>query len=36
VQEPHDMVGTIAFLASDDAAFTTGQTIVSDGGLVRV
>jgi NAD(P)-dependent dehydrogenase (short-subunit alcohol dehydrogenase family) len=35
-QEPEDMVGTIAFLASDDAAFTTGQTLVVDGGLVRL
>lgn len=35
-QEPEDMIGTIAFLASDDAAFLTGQTIVADGGLVRV
>jgi 3-oxoacyl-[acyl-carrier protein] reductase/(S)-1-phenylethanol dehydrogenase len=35
-QEPEDMVGTIAFLASDDAAFTTGQTLVADGGLVRL
>ncbi len=36
VQQPEDMVGTIAFLASDDAAFTTGQTLICDGGLVRV
>ncbi len=35
-QQPVDMVGTIAFLASDDAAFLTGQTIVVDGGLVRL
>ncbi len=35
-QEPEDMVGTIAFLVSDDAAFMTGQTIITDGGLVRV
>lgn len=35
-QEPEDMVGTIAFLASDDAAFMTGQTLIADGGLVRV
>ena len=29
---PDDLVGTIAFLASDDAAFITGQTINVDGG----
>jgi len=32
-QEPKDLVGTVAFLASDDAAFITGQTINVDGGL---
>lgn len=36
VQEPADMVGTIAFLASDDAAFMSGQTLICDGGLTRV
>lgn len=29
---PEDFVGSIAFLASDDAAFMTGQTLVTDGG----
>ncbi len=29
-----DVVGTVSFLLSDDAAFITGQTIVVDGGLV--
>lgn len=32
-QVPNDLVGTIAFLASDDAAFITGQTLNVDGGL---
>ena len=32
---PSDLVGTIAFLTSDDAAFITGQTINVDGGRVR-
>jgi NAD(P)-dependent dehydrogenase (short-subunit alcohol dehydrogenase family) len=35
-QEPEDMVGTIAFLASDDSAFMSGQTLIADGGLVRL
>lgn len=29
---PEDIVGTLLFLASDDAAFMTGQTIATDGG----
>ncbi len=29
---PEDVAGTFAFLASDDAAFITGETIVIDGG----
>lgn len=32
---PDDLVGTVAFLSSDDAAFITGQTINVDGGRVR-
>jgi NAD(P)-dependent dehydrogenase (short-subunit alcohol dehydrogenase family) len=35
VQQPDDVVGTMAFLTSDDAAFVTGQTIYVDGGWVR-
>ena len=31
---PEDLVGTAVFLASDDSAFITGQTIVVDGGEV--
>ena len=31
---PKDLVGAVAFLASDDAAFITGQTIAVDGGSV--
>jgi NAD(P)-dependent dehydrogenase (short-subunit alcohol dehydrogenase family) len=34
-QMPEDLAGTVAFLASDDAAFLTGQTIYVDGGFVR-
>lgn len=35
VQQPDDVVGTMAFLTSDDAVFVTGQTIYVDGGWVR-
>jgi len=31
-ETPEDLVGTVSFLASADAAFLTGQTIVVDGG----
>ena len=29
---PHDVVGAVLFVASEDAAFITGQTINVDGG----
>jgi 3-oxoacyl-[acyl-carrier protein] reductase len=32
VERPDDLVGTVLFLASDDADFITGQMIVVDGG----
>jgi NAD(P)-dependent dehydrogenase (short-subunit alcohol dehydrogenase family) len=31
-----DVVGIVAFLSSDDAAFITGQTMMADGGLARM
>jgi NAD(P)-dependent dehydrogenase (short-subunit alcohol dehydrogenase family) len=31
-QRPEDVAGTVAFLASDDSGFMTGQTVVVDGG----
>ena len=34
--ETADLVGLIAFLASEEAGFISGQTIVCDGGLVRL
>jgi NAD(P)-dependent dehydrogenase (short-subunit alcohol dehydrogenase family) len=34
--EPGDVVGAVLFLASDDAAFITGQAIVVDGGQYRI
>jgi NAD(P)-dependent dehydrogenase (short-subunit alcohol dehydrogenase family) len=35
-ETPEDLVGTVSFLASDDAAFITGQTIVVDGGSAMI
>ncbi|MFF4117604.1 SDR family NAD(P)-dependent oxidoreductase [Streptomyces sp. NPDC001714] len=35
VQLPADVSGVVAFLASDDAAFITGQLVVADGGSTR-
>jgi NAD(P)-dependent dehydrogenase (short-subunit alcohol dehydrogenase family) len=32
---PEDLVGTVSYLTSDDAAFVTGQTLNVDGGRVR-
>ncbi|MEN0139400.1 MAG: SDR family NAD(P)-dependent oxidoreductase [Rhodococcus sp. (in: high G+C Gram-positive bacteria)] len=34
--EATDVVGTVLFLTSADAYFVTGQTIMSDGGLIRL
>lgn len=31
--DPDDVAGTVCFLASDDAKFITGQTLVVDGGI---
>jgi NAD(P)-dependent dehydrogenase (short-subunit alcohol dehydrogenase family) len=33
-EKPEDLVGAASFLASEDAAFMTGQTVVVDGGSV--
>jgi NAD(P)-dependent dehydrogenase (short-subunit alcohol dehydrogenase family) len=33
---PDDLAGAVSFLASDDAAFVTGQTLVVDGGSAMV
>ncbi len=30
---PEDIASAVAYLLSDDAAWTTGQTLVIDGGL---
>ena len=36
IGEPDDVVGTILFLISHDSYFVTGQTIMADGGLLRL
>ncbi|OGA24551.1 MAG: dehydrogenase [Betaproteobacteria bacterium RIFCSPLOWO2_02_FULL_67_26] len=35
-ESPDDLVGAVSFLASADAAFITGQTLVVDGGSAMV
>jgi NAD(P)-dependent dehydrogenase (short-subunit alcohol dehydrogenase family) len=34
-ETPSDLVGAVIFLASDEAAFITGQTLCVDGGFVK-
>jgi NAD(P)-dependent dehydrogenase (short-subunit alcohol dehydrogenase family) len=36
LETPQDLVGVVAFLASDDAAFITDQTINCNGGLAFI
>ncbi|WP_027931000.1 SDR family NAD(P)-dependent oxidoreductase [Amycolatopsis thermoflava] len=36
IGEADDVVGTVLFLTSEDSYFVTGQTIMADGGLVRL
>ena len=31
---PEDIAKTVAFLASSDASYITGQTLIVDGGMV--
>jgi NAD(P)-dependent dehydrogenase (short-subunit alcohol dehydrogenase family) len=35
-EHPEDLVGAVSFLASADAAFVTGQTLLVDGGAAMV
>jgi NAD(P)-dependent dehydrogenase (short-subunit alcohol dehydrogenase family) len=34
--QPHDIVGPILFLTSEDSAFVTGQALVADGGMYKI
>jgi NAD(P)-dependent dehydrogenase (short-subunit alcohol dehydrogenase family) len=34
-EQPADLVGAVSFLASEDAAFITGQTLYVNGGITR-
>lgn len=36
IAKPEDIAGSVVFLASDDAAFVTGQTLVADGGMYKI
>jgi 3-oxoacyl-[acyl-carrier protein] reductase len=36
VSEPTDAANAVVWFASAEAAFVTGQTLVADGGLVRL
>lgn len=33
-QQPEDLVGLLVFLASRESGFTTGQTMLADGGRI--
>jgi NAD(P)-dependent dehydrogenase (short-subunit alcohol dehydrogenase family) len=34
IAQPDEMVGAVAYLLSDSAAFTTGAALVVDGGFL--
>ncbi|GAB4542068.1 MAG: hypothetical protein Tsb0014_34480 [Pleurocapsa sp.] len=36
IAQPNDIASVISFLASDDSRFMTGQTLVVDGGMIRL
>ena len=36
VGEPEEVVSAVLFLASEDSAFTTGDSISVDGGVIAI
>lgn len=34
IGKPEEVAGVVAFLASDDAAYITGETIIPSGGMI--
>jgi NAD(P)-dependent dehydrogenase (short-subunit alcohol dehydrogenase family) len=36
IAQPDDIAAAIAFLASEDAAYVTGQTVAVNGGIIML
>jgi len=35
-QQPEDLVGAVLFFASDNSSFVSGQTMIVDGGGIKL